>query len=724
MMVLIAGVATACPPPTDPPLPRVTLTVMAGTDAVVTAPATGAAVVSSGSVTSGDQSGLAITVGGSWLGSPPVPQVAIRVSAEPDAAGGVRALTVRAQGCTTAIGDAGCPSGGEWSSTLIVDLTVALPTAAPPAALVAPNRGWQDNGDGTFTNSTTLEVTTAGTDTTAEAAAVSATVGRLGAVIIGADKDLGIYWVRPPDVAAATTALRATAGVLGVDLLRSTPPQTSLVPSEVSDMTDAQKWTFTQTGLTNAWASLDNPAPVELGVVDYSIYGPHPDLAPNLASYDPASGDAFRSWDLPVGRVRDPNADAHGTHVAGTACAAGNNAGFAVGVDYTCRLRALDLNDTTIYDPNLGKNVGTTTASTVAAIRSWLYNHPGTRVVNMSLTLDGAHQNNGNRLLDGTPFDQRCTSTYDDFWRRGLRMKLFDAFPNVLFVVGAGNCGKAANGSQARDSIRDAIPADLANDPDYPTTNVLAVSATTKAANGTATRTLANYSTIDGEIAAPGGDLTNGVFSSWHGACNPNTRTCDITGEGYRSIAGTSMAAPFVTGLAGLMLSANPNLTAAQLESCLKASAVTEVTNVQGQGATVGLPKEISTQAAIACARTNLESTEWFALSAGYTHPLRGFISIREPLGSFTINYTAGRVLLSGSADGRGYIAVDDALEYTVRRPDGSVASSGLDSGTRPVAPVDISAMLKPGLNTLNFNVRDLYGGAIGTNPLFVTIAT
>ena len=67
--------------------------------------------------------------------------------------------------------------------------------------------------------------------------------------------------------------------------------------------------------------------------------------------------------------------------------------------------------------------------------------------------------------------------------------------------------------------------------------------------------TLAEYSnfgsTID--VTAPGTQ----IYSDW-------------TGGGYASEMGTSMAAPHVTGVAALLLAANPNLTPDDIEAILK----------------------------------------------------------------------------------------------------------------------------------------------------------
>lgn len=67
------------------------------------------------------------------------------------------------------------------------------------------------------------------------------------------------------------------------------------------------------------------------------------------------------------------------------------------------------------------------------------------------------------------------------------------------------------------------------------------------------------------DIFAPGGDSTvsGGIISTWP------TNLSSNSGNGYHSISGTSMAAPYVAGVAALLLSYNPNLTTAQLRAAI-----------------------------------------------------------------------------------------------------------------------------------------------------------
>ncbi|MCB0430596.1 MAG: S8 family serine peptidase [Flavobacteriales bacterium] len=66
------------------------------------------------------------------------------------------------------------------------------------------------------------------------------------------------------------------------------------------------------------------------------------------------------------------------------------------------------------------------------------------------------------------------------------------------------------------------------------------------------------------DIASPGGHSYGGLLSSVY-----------TTSSGYGRMGGTSMATPFAAGLVGLMLSVNPTMTPAEIESCLKSTGKT-----------------------------------------------------------------------------------------------------------------------------------------------------
>ncbi len=94
-----------------------------------------------------------------------------------------------------------------------------------------------------------------------------------------------------------------------------------------------------------------------------------------------------------------------------------------------------------------------------------------------------------------------------------------------------------------------------------------------------------------------------------------------------------------------------------------------------------------------------------------------------------------GPVLLSGAPSPTGQFAVDDALRLIVRRPNGARetldlfftpdrASCSAGSQDVPRAPVDVSDLFGPGVNSVDIELYDHCGGSVGAaGPIFLTQA-
>jgi serine protease len=212
----------------------------------------------------------------------------------------------------------------------------------------------------------------------------------------------------------------------------------------------------------------------------------------------------------------------HGTHVAGTIGANGNNNIGVAGINWNSKL---------LYVRALGK-CGGFTSDTADSIR-WAaglpvpgvpFNTTPARVINMSLG-------------GGSACSTISQNAINDAVGAG-----------ATIVVAAGNSDAPV-----------ASPASC--------NNVIAIAATGP------TGQKASYSNFGPEVdlSAPGGDqstfnTTDGVLSTI------NTGTEGPAASSYVYYQGTSMATPHVAGVASLMLSANPSLTPAQIESLLKAN--------------------------------------------------------------------------------------------------------------------------------------------------------
>ena len=261
-------------------------------------------------------------------------------------------------------------------------------------------------------------------------------------------------------------------------------------------------------------------------------YTNHSDLLPNiLQGYDFISskniaGDGGgRDADAhdPGDYYRRDNSSWHGTHVAGTVAAVGNNNAGVIGVAYGAKVvpvRVLGRGGG--YTSDIVDGITWASGGTVSGVPA---NANPAEVINMSL--GGA----------GT-----CSSTYQNAINAAVAR-------GTTVVVAAGNDNADAAGF---------TPASC--------NNVITVAATNK--SGTRA-SYSNYGTkID--VAAPGGDspdCTTLIVSTG------NAGTSGPTTENYMCMAGTSMASPHVAGVVALMQAVRTTpLTPAQVETILKST--------------------------------------------------------------------------------------------------------------------------------------------------------
>jgi subtilisin family serine protease len=206
----------------------------------------------------------------------------------------------------------------------------------------------------------------------------------------------------------------------------------------------------------------------------------------------------------PGGSAQDDNG--HGTHVAGIVAAAGGNGAGGVGMDWNARILPVKVAD------------GAGSLSSEDWLNGLAYAaQNGARVVNMS--------------FGGTTYSQAEQDAVTDAWNRG-----------VIIVASAGNSG------------------DNGNPVEYPAgyDHVLSVAAV-GSDNLHAYYSAANRFV---DITAPGGNARSGgdpndrfIISTWAQNIASNFQ------PGYAKEIGTSQAAPFVSGLAALLLAQRPSLT-------------------------------------------------------------------------------------------------------------------------------------------------------------------
>ena len=282
-----------------------------------------------------------------------------------------------------------------------------------------------------------------------------------------------------------------------------------------------------------AWDTT-NGAGVNVAVIDTG-YRPHADLAANIVGgYDFISsstvardgngrdadardeGDWIEAANI-CGNPQARDSSWHGTHVAGTVAAVGNNNTGVIGVAYGARvvpLRVLgrcggsnsDIADAIIWAS--GGNVNGVPANPNPA-----------KVINLSL----------GDPRPGIACDQESQNAINIARNNG-----------AVVVIAAGNAsGQAISTPGNCNGI---------------------ISVTALQDNGNK----ATFSSLgqEADIAAPGNRI----------ASTMNAGTTTPGNDNYEFNSGTSMAAPHVAGVAALMFAVNPNLTPDQVEQMIKAS--------------------------------------------------------------------------------------------------------------------------------------------------------
>lgn len=326
----------------------------------------------------------------------------------------------------------------------------------------------------------------------------------------------------------------AVAEMAAVPGVRCASPNYVLQPFlQPNDTYYDKQWHYPQINLPQTWDLTQGSANVIVAVLDTGIVSTHPEFAGRLIpGYDMISDPASAG----DGNGRDPNPEDvgdqqtpqgssfHGTHVAGTIGANGNDGQGVAGVDWNCKLmpvRVLGRGGGTVDDIANGILFAARLPNASGAL-------PAQRadIVNMSLGGPGL----------SSVLEQACNQA---------------AAAGVLLVAAAGNDNSdQPNSPAAFDSVLSVGAVDLV-------------------------RQRAPYSNFapSVDLWAPGGDMgvdrngdmfPDGVLS---------TMADDAGNLFFKFENGTSMASPHVAGVAALVKAANPTLTAAQLRAVLIGSA-------------------------------------------------------------------------------------------------------------------------------------------------------
>lgn len=291
-------------------------------------------------------------------------------------------------------------------------------------------------------------------------------------------------------------------------------------------------WGLQNIRATNAWNITTGSGSLIVGVLDTGLDYTHPDIIDNLyENTTEASGtsgvdddgngyvDDIYGYDFAYADSDPADDYGHGSHVAGTIAATGNNATGIVGVMWDAQIisaKALDSD-------------GSGSTTDIATGIQYLTDQ-GASVINMSIGGSGS-------------------STFETA---------------IQYAYAAGVVLVASAGNDSSDTMTS-----------YPAAynEVIAVAASAQ------DDTLASFSNNGPEVdvAAPGGDDASGAANnilslSVSGATGMNDAS-QVVGSDYYVARGTSMASPHVAGVVGLLLSDDPTLSVEEIRQAIRRGA-------------------------------------------------------------------------------------------------------------------------------------------------------
>lgn len=479
---------------------------------------------------------------------------------------------------------------------------------------------------------------------------VRAPVGELAATVAALDADPQVRYAEPDYPVRAATADPYFSHLWGLSNTGQAVAGTAGTPGD--DIHAVAAWQQS-TGAGQTVAVVDTGA--SFGAPDLQgAYATNPGETGNGKQSngldDDGDGfvDDFRGWDF-VSSDNDPtDGEGHGTHVAGTIAARGDNNLGIIGVAPQAGVLPLR-----VLDDN-----GSGTMSAVADAFA-LAGRLGIGVVNASL---------------GSAGDSSAMES-------AIR-----AYPNTLYVVAAGNGG--ADGIGDNNDQTPTYPCAS------PAANVICVGASDQNDNRAS---FSNYGASSVDLYAPG---TN-VLSTW---LNDSAGAAQ-----YYFADGTSMATPHVAGVLALMRAYNPAATATQLKAALLGS-VDQRAGLSGlsvsggrlsaSGALAALtpsgpvslsPPTVSGTPAAGMTLTTAGNGAWSGYPSSYSYQWQ-----RASSGAFSDIPGATGASYTVSASDTGFI-----LRVKVTAANAAGSASNASASTDLVVPVNVAAPTLTGTPTV-----------------------
>ncbi|RKZ08274.1 hypothetical protein DRQ25_09470 [Candidatus Fermentibacteria bacterium] len=312
-------------------------------------------------------------------------------------------------------------------------------------------------------------------------------------------------------------------------------------PTTHEELTDAVAWGVSQIGAPDVWALGYDGSGVVVSIVDTGVNHAHLDLHNNMW-HDTAAGYHY-GWDFENNDGDPMDSNGHGTHCAGSVAGDGT-AGTETGVAPGATIMALRVANQLSAESQLWDAFQFSIdhdADVISTSMGWLQAWDPDRV--------SWRESEENVLAAGICHSVAAgneggnTSTYGDIRTPG------DCPPPWLHPDQTTSGGLSAVVTVGATDIVDNIAGFssvgystwMFDDPwfDYNDTSP-------------------NIGLIDPDITAPGVDIVS----------------CDLTTSGYTTMSGTSMATPHLAGCMALVLSANPSLSPAVVDSILEVTAL------------------------------------------------------------------------------------------------------------------------------------------------------
>ncbi len=415
---------------------------------------------------------------------------------------------------------------------------------------------------------------------------------------------------------------------------------------------------FGKIDLPRAWAMEKGSADVIVAVLDTGVQIEHPDLAANIFTNtneianngidDDRNGhvDDVHGWDF----VADDNVAndvvGHGTHVAGTIGAVGDNGIGTSGVAQHVKLLPVKV---------LGDEGSGTWNQIIAGIKYVTeLKKEGFNIVAMNASLGGA----------AFPAPPALEPALAEANRQG-----------ILFVVAAGNSGLNLNGTQE-------VPAKFSGS----LPGVITVGATDQV---DALASFSNYSEALVDVAAPGVDITS-TWPTDYDALLSGEPMAVSPGGGYNTISGTSMATPVVSGIAALLKSHRPGATMDQIKDAILKGAE----RVSTLAPLYSLPGKVRTAGRVNAYYSLLALDNTLAGRDAATHG--NWVNAYGSQGYYVVGDTMNLPI--------GGMTVDGATEIAGRA--GAANPAGLLSLQQPGKHV-LNHLATTGTMKLNFNFAD-----------------